>query len=253
MKILSDGIDKNLRAVIGWLWRQQYKRQAVGFLLTIVSLGFVYFQLREINHTNKVTIRGQLYDRQIQMGADMTAPDAEILSAMWALVPSQLQPNEVARTFLSLATSDPTALKATNPAELYHSMFDLPVFADRSRSKGTQLLRRLFVYTQDNFYHVHNIFDYQRDGILSQAEWRTWKGTVREMHAHPMLLTVIWQGYENRYFSRQFARWLHTELCPNEIPPDVSDIEAFKRDREFARSFYPEMTRPDWPDALPDY
>ncbi len=126
MKILNDRIDKNVRALINWIWRQHYKRQAVGFLLTIVSLGFVYFQLREINHTNKVTIRGQLYDRQIQMGVDMTAPDAEILSAMWALVPPQLETNEVARTFLSLATFDPTALKAAHPAELYHSMFDLP-------------------------------------------------------------------------------------------------------------------------------
>ncbi len=73
------------------------------------------------------------------------------------------------------------------------------------------------------------------------------------MHAHPMLLTVIWQGYQNRYFSRRFARWLQTQLCPTEVPADVSHTEAFKRDREFARFFYPEMTRPDWPDALPDY
>jgi hypothetical protein len=179
--------------------------------------------------------------------------DTKELSTVWALVPPQVSTEQVVPTLLPLVTSDPTALKSKSPAELYHSMFDVGVFADQSRSEATQGLRRLFLYTQDEFYLVQNIFDYKHDKIVSEGEWRVWKGTIREMHAHPMLLTVIWQGYQNRYFSRRFAQFLQAEICPDDIPTDLADVEVFKRDREFVRTFYPEMARKDWSEVLPEY
>jgi len=112
----------------------------------------------------------------------------------------------------------------------------------------------LFLYTQSNLYHVHSAFDYRNDGILTDPEWLTWKNLIREMNAHPVLLTVIWHGYRYRYFSRAFGRFLQQELCANSVPPSGdADSDAYKRGKEFIRVFYPEMLKDDWPNALPDY
>lgn len=251
MSKLGSYLGGMLKAILGRLWARNDKLQLLGALLTVISLLLVYYQLRVNNDTNKVSIRGQLNDRQTGIGANMA--EIQALSTVWAISSPQLSTDQVAPTLLPLVTSDPTALKAKNPAELYHSMFDVAVFADQSRGAATQDLRRLFLYTQDEFYLVQNVFDYKHDKIVSEGEWRVWKGTIREMHAHPMLLTVIWQGYQNRYFSRKFAEFLQAEICPDDLPNDVADIEGFKRDRDFVRFFYPEMTKKDWPNVLPDY
>jgi hypothetical protein len=94
--------------------------------------------------------------------------------------------------------------------------------------------------------------DYKRDDILGSPEWKTWKGLLREAHAHPVLIATIWQGYQNRYFSRNFARFLQAELL-RANPGDVVDQKTFDRDREFIRYYYPEMCEPHWADPLPDY
>lgn len=253
MSKFGNYLSEQTKAILGRLWARNDKLQLAGFLLTVVGLFLVYYQLRLNNETNKVSIRGQFYDRQTAMGASVGAADAEILNTLWALPSTQFPTDQSLNLLSPIVTSDQTALKAKNPSELYRSMFDAAVFADLSRSKNTQGLRRLFLYTQDEFYQVHNIFDYKQDGIITEAEWHTWKGTIREMHGHPMLLTVIWQGYQNRYFSRQFAQFLQTELCPDGIPTDVADVDGFKRDCQFVKSFYPEMLTKEWPNALPDY
>jgi hypothetical protein len=242
------------------------KLEVLGLLVAIISVWFLYAQIGKNTDTNKVELRGQLYDRQMRLANDMGAGDA--VSTLWALAPKEVTTDEYGRTFLRLVTKDSAAINAKNAAELYHAMFDVGVFdiqshqnggtrestkAVATRSDDTKTLRALYLYTQNTFYHVHNIFDYQREEIVSEAEWRVWKGLLREMHAHPMLLTVIWQGYQNHYFSRRFAQFLQEELNPDAIPPDVMDEEEFRRSREFLRAFYPEMTSKQWPDRLPDY
>jgi hypothetical protein len=80
------------------------------------------------------------------------------------------------------------------------------------------------------------------------------------MKAHPMLLTIIWHGYQYRYFSRKFGKFLKRELCCDDKgSKDDPDLEAYKRTKEFIRGkdfillFYPDMLEEKWPDALPDY
>ena len=183
-----------------------------------------------------------------------------VLSTNWALVPYSIQGKEYGAELLQLVTSYKPAIESKNAAELYHSMFDAAVFgifdtavANDSRRNATRHLRRLFFHTQASFYHIHNAFDYNRDRILSDKEWLTWKGLIREMNAHPMLLTVIWQGYQNRYFSRNYAQFLQAELYSGTIPADVADSEVYKRNKEFVLYFYPEMTKQGWPDVLSEY
>ena len=132
-------------------------------------------------------------------------------------------------------------------------MFDAAAFDDPKRREATTQLRRLFLHTQTNFYHIHNAHDYWREGVLVDQEWLTWKNSIRETNAHPMLVTVIWQGYRYRYFSRAFGRFLQQELCAESIPPDHANPEAYIRGKEFIRLYYPEMLKSEWLDALPDY
>lgn len=96
------------------------KIELAKFGIAIASIGFVFFQLRANNETNKVELRGQLYDRQMRLAADMGAGDA--VSTVWALTSQQVSTDQVAPTFLRLVTTDPMALNVKNPAELYHSV-----------------------------------------------------------------------------------------------------------------------------------
>ncbi|HYC55468.1 MAG TPA: hypothetical protein VEL28_11100 [Candidatus Binatia bacterium] len=218
-----------------------------------MSLWVLYLQINENTRTNKVAIRGQLYQTEANLALEDATDDAQVLSTLWALVPPRIQRQEYARALLSLATTDETALKATNAASLYHSVFDAKVFSSRTRRRRTAALRRMFLTVQTNFYHVHNAFDYKGDGILDPEEFLTWKGLLREMSAHPLLLAVIWQGHRNRYFSEKFAEFIQRELCPDAMPEDVVGRRAFERNRDFVRYYYPEMVESDWPKGLPDY
>lgn len=218
-----------------------------------VLLIVLCFQLWENTKTNKVSIRAQLYQTEAMMSADESGDNESALSTIWAIVPYSIRQEKYGKALLELVTKEKTVLEARNAKELYYSMFGVPALTDESHQKTTLHLRRLFLFAQTNFYHVHSAFDYNRDGILSDGEWLTWKGLLREVNAHPIILAVIWQGYQNRYFSSDFARFLQTELCSETIPADVADSEAYKRNREFILYFYPEMAKQNWPDALPDY
>ena len=229
------------------------KLQFFGFLVAFITLMCVYFQLKENTRTNRVAIRGQLYQTEAKAADDECGIDGRTLQSIWARVPHQVGGEQFGRSLLQLITTNKDALNSKTASELFHNMFDARVFANRSSCNSTKDIRRLFLHAQTNLYHVHNAFDYKRDGILGEQEWRTWKGLIREMGAHPVLLVAIWQGHKNRYFSRPFAKFLQEELCPDAIPQDIADRDSFKRDREFIQAFYPEMTKKHWPDVLPDY
>jgi len=194
-----------------------------------------------------------LYQNEAGMAADEASDEKQNLTTIWVLVPPTVRDQEFAATLVRFVSDDPTALNAKTAGELYYSMFDAATFADPKRRAATNQLRRLFIYTQTTFYHAQVAHDYWRDGILGDQEWLTWKNYIREINAHPMLITVIWQGYRNRYFSRAFGRFLQQELCADSVPSGDADPEAYKRGREFIRFFYADMLKKEWPDALPDY
>ena len=237
-----------------WVYKSfSDKLQLVGFFVAIIALMGVLSQLRENTKTNKVAIRGQLYQTEAALAAGEAGDDEQTLTTIWALVPPTVTGHEFSATLLRLVTEDPAAIKAKTAEELRHIMFDATTFADPKRKDTTRELRRLFLVTQTTFYHVHAAFDYKRDGILSGDEWITWKNLIREMSAHPMLITIILHGYRHRYFSREFGTFLQQELCGEVIPSDIADPETYKRGREFIRLFYPDMLKKEWPNALPDY
>jgi hypothetical protein len=232
------------------------KLQLFSVPVAIVGLFLVIFQLRANNRTLKSSIRAQLYQTQNAATADEAADESAdkdiVLDTLWALVPHEIRRENYSTTLLRLVTKDQNALQAKSAAELYHSMFDAEIFNDPTRREQTRALRKLYAYTETNFYLVLNAFDYSRDHILTPGEWRTWKALIHHMHAHPMLLAVIWEGYQYHYFSRRQACFLKDELCSGSL--DVTDAEEFTRDREFVQYFYLEMTQKDWPaDTLPNY
>lgn len=154
---------------------------------------------------------------------------------------------------LGLVSKDSIAANALTAEGLYRSIWDVSAFSDEGRRKETKSLRKLFLFIQSNFYHVHNAFDYRQDNVLNPEEWKTWKGLLREMHGHPMLLAVIYQGHRNRYYSSKFAEFIQKELCSEVVPADVADREEYVQAREFIRYYYKEMFDKTWPDALPKY
>ena len=224
--------------------------QIIGALLTIFSLLLVWGQLRANNKTNKVSIRGQLYEREVEMASDEASE--HVLNTMWALVPTNVRTQAYASTLLRLVTSDPAVLRSKSAAQLYHAMYDVGTLSNPGRRAATQDLRTLYLYAQTNLYHVHMALDYKRDKILGGPEWETWKGLLRESHAHPVLIATIWQGYQNRYFSRSFGLFLQAELL-RAGPTDVRDLKTFDRDREFICYYYSAMCNAHWAVSLPDY
>jgi hypothetical protein len=228
---------------------------AFGLVTTIVNifmLLLVYSQLREISNTNKVSIRAQLYQTDMELAGE---DDKDLLlKSVWALTPGGIRGPKYADMRMQMLTNDRTALKAKNAAELYHSMYDIAVFTSPARLAATEGLRRTFSYLQNTLYHVGNAFDATDEGILERGEWDTWKGALRETHNHPLLLAVIWHGVQNRYFSREFAGFLQKELYLSMTTTgDKEDRAGLERDQEFVAYFYPEMTGKDWGKGLPEY
>jgi len=242
--------------------------QGVGLFLTFGGLVLTAFtvhsltrQLRANNQTNQVTIRGQLYQTENALLAAEGADDYQIFASIWASVPPDVSGAPYGQRLLGLITDDPVVLSTPNVEALYHRAYDAVTFADaqacnRTKTSAdaqacdrTNKLRRLFLFVQSNVYHMHNAFDYYRGGVMNSEEWETWKGLVGEMNAHPVLLMVIWHGYQHRYFSRAFGDFLKEEICGR------SAFGTDYRDRNcaFARYYYPEMFAPTWSAALPAY
>jgi hypothetical protein len=148
-----------------------------------------------------------------------------------------------------LITNDPTALAAPNAEDLYYAAFDISALTDSTRRDATSELRRTFLHVQSIVYHVQNAFDFRKDQVLTHAEWLTWKGMIGEMNSHPVLMMVIWNGYQNRYLSREFGNFLRKELCGRS--PYGPEYQA--RNSAFAKYYYPEMFEHDWSLALTTY
>ena len=227
--------------------------ELLALILNFVIGLVIFYQLKENYKANKASIRTQLYQTEIQTSEEENSDGSQDFNSIWALIPPEVQNDKYGLKLLKMITNDKIALQSKNASELYNSMYGAATFENPQRRMDTRDLRRVFTYIQTLFYHVDNAFDATDEGILEPGEWETWKGLLREMHAHPLLLTVILQGYNNRYFNKNYARFIQEELCPEIIPTDVVDIEEFKRDRNFIRFFYPEMFQREWSNVLPKY
>src|SRR5712691_4199952 len=133
--------------------------QLLTSVATLAALFFLASQIGENKKTNKLDATSLLYQTEKDLAKDEASDKRQNLSTIWTLVPSDVTGSEFGATLLRLVTDDPTALKATSPEELDHSMYDAATLADEDHRKATQELRKLFLFTQNNFYHVHNVFD----------------------------------------------------------------------------------------------
>ena len=239
------------------LWRRIQslgdKVQTLVMGLTAGSLVLVSGQLLENNKANIAATRGQLYQKEDALSRDEREDEDEIMSITYLQVPARYQGMAYRDAILSLLDADSSVTSSESAAALVHALFDVDYFKDSEVRKKNKKARELFLHSQEVFYHIHNAHDYWQDGILSQSEWDTWKGQIREMGANPMLLAVIWQGWQYKYFSRKFGRFLQGELCSERAPENVIDREKYERDRNFIRKFYPEMMTTEWLEWLPDY
>lgn len=221
----------------------------IAIAMAAVSLFGLGNQLAISTATNRLAMRSELYQTENGFFADEGADTSAALSSLWARVPPQTVRQEYAAGLLRLITDDSTALAAPNAEALYHAAFDISALTDSSRSDATSELRRTFLHVQSIVYHVQNAFDFRKDNVLTDAEWLTWKGIIGEMNSHPILVMVIWNGYQNRYLSQEFGNFLREELCGRS--PYGPEYQA--RNCAFAKYYYPRMFERDWSLALPSY
>jgi hypothetical protein len=234
-----------------WWWPRSLSDVAAVALvvLAIPSVVGIGYQLNANNATNRVAVRSQLYQAENGFFEEEGSDSSAAYASLWARVPPQTTGREYGVNLLRVITNDSTALAAGSAEALYHAAYDLSVLADSARRDATFDLRRTFMFVLTDVYHVMNAFDFHDDGVLTYAEWLTWKGIIGEMNSHPVLMAVIWHGYQNRYLSRQFADFLRDELCGRS--PHGPQYQA--RNCAFAKHYYPEMFRDGWSSTLPHY
>ena len=222
--------------------------------VAICSLILVLLQLSENTKANLAATRGQLYATESSLARTESEDEDKLnlLSSIYVTIAPTYSKEKYKAALMGLIGGTDAALQANTATALYTQLYGYEAFRD-DRDKKNAHARKVFLHLQDVFYHVHNAYDYWRNGILSEGEWKTWKGYIREIGPHPVLLAVILNGHRNRYFSQDFARFLQSELCPRDIPSDELDRDTTLRNSEFVRHFYEEMTREDWPNALPHY
>ncbi len=225
------------------------KTELVGVFVAVATMIALIVQLQANNRTNQVAIRGQLYQTEFGMTAEERAADDSVLNTLWVVVPSSVSAEEYSRTVLSTITTDSQILDSTIARDLFEATMGLSAFSPE-RTIETARVRRLYLYVQNYLYHVHNAHDYHADEVLKDGEWETWRGLIREMHAHPMLLATIWQGYQYKYFSRDFGIFLRQELCGR---PGEQVSEGIARGCKVAQRLYPEMFAAEWLSSLPTY
>lgn len=238
-------------------WFRRYFRIEVLHVIEILGIAisafFILRQLKENANQNKVSMRGQLYASEGEYEKD--AREDDILNAVWVKVPVEVRDTNYSYALLSVLTSDDEILKVKNVKDLYYYIWSYESMSDSTRRSKTKELRKVFLYTQSVLYLVHNAYDYTADGILNSIEWKTWKGSIRELSANPIFLCTIWQGYRYNYFSKKFAEFLQEELCsltPEGLTSKYDSLVYF-RDREFIGIFYPEMLKESWTQSMPDY
>ena len=247
------------RALVSWMFADwlravpsaagRWLKGNVGSAATIASLLFVGVQIGQSTKAARIEIRGQLYAGEFQMSKDEESDTSGTISDLWTGAPPDVSAERYGAHLLSRITTDRTVINAVSADDLLAAVFGTGA-EPRPRSMDANNLRRMYLFTQRYFYHIHNAHDYWREGIVADGEWLTWKGILKEMQAHPMLLAVIANGASYQYFSRPFASFLQEEICPS-----IGDDPVAVRNCAFAQRFYPDMfaDRALWLRRFPDY
>lgn len=234
-------------------WRPRSLSDVAAVFLVVLafpSVCSISHQLKASNATNRVAVRSQLYEAENGFFEEEGSDSSAAFASLWARVPPQTMGGEYGVSLLRVITNDSTALAAPSAEALYHAAYDLSVLTDSTRRDATFDLRRTFMFVLTDVYHVMNAFDFYGDEVLTEAEWHTWKGIIGEMNSHPVLMAVIWHGYQNQYLSQQFADFLREEICPGRSP---FGPQYQARNCAFAMYYYPEMFRDGWSSTLPHY
>ena len=222
---------------------------------TAAGLIFLVAQTSELQKASKATIRAQLYERENEFFQQEDAETRLCKGTIWITLPAAVGGHEYLKDRLKPFQVAPAAIESIqSPQDLWNLMYGPDQLTPRLDAPAENCsLRRAYLYIASNLYHVHNAFDYWQDGILDAGEWRTWSGLISNIGPHPLLLVAIWDGYQNHYFSKCFAEFLQSQLCPHDAHEAAVDDPASARDRAFTRSFYAEMCSRNWAARLPEY
>lgn len=222
-------------------------------IAVIATLIFIYFQLRESSTQNRVSIRGQLYQTELLYQQETMNDDS--LNSLWTTIPSTVTRLNFSKVLLQNISNDSLIYNAKNVEELYKLIWGTDLITKNLTHQNAKNLRKLFLYTQSIIYHLHNVYDYKKEGIIDHVEWETWKGSIREMGAHPIFLAVLYNGIKYKYFSKGFVMVVFEEICTKN-PKDLitkEDYLNYNRNRDFISIFYPDFLKKDWINTMPDY
>jgi len=256
--------DTNLRNLEKW----SYIASLANVFISIAGLLFIYLQIIESrkqfhgqlvetrkqletnNTTNKVSYRGQLYEQEDSY--NHWAIENDELNGLWMSLPDTLEAQNHVEFMLKALTADISINRSKNPKLFYNNLHNYKNFTNEKRRKGSEKLRRLYLYAQSYLYHVHNAYDYMVDSVLTPGEFDTWSGFIRQIGCNLIFLTAIWDGYEHDYMSRDYAVHIQKKLL------DTAGVKgkALKEvlyNRKVVAGFYPEILDTNWSKKLPAY
>jgi hypothetical protein len=101
-------------------------------------------------------------------------------------------------------------------------------------------LRALYLHIEKYLYHLHNAYDYDKEGVLPEGEWEEWNGLIRDIGPHPVMLACLFSANEHGYLSKSFAAELQ------------NTYRSDARMRAVVGAYYPEMLDPHWLNAFRD-
>lgn len=189
----------------------------VGFLLTIQSVN-------QNTQSMKSGIRAQLYEGdRVLNEREFQNPWLNVAyldKAEWKKSPHQYARKRLEGEFPSLVKN---AEQVTLDLLDGISAGEFPEGVAVEAPQETERLRKLTSHMEAWLYHLEAAYDYRNEGIIAEGEWKTWKGWLKQMGPHPVLLMVIRSGIENKYICREFASELYKTMVA-EMPENVPVI-----------------------------
>jgi len=219
--------------MLSWISVERFKT-FIEILFLIITAATAVIALREYQNTNRVASRQQLYETE-QLISSREIENPRLLE-LFLDPPANVTPEQYSLAMLHLTMPDTDLTGVDHVSKAYDV-----VWRYGSLTSDHEHFIRVYLQAETYLYHLHNVYDYMREGVLTKDEGDTWLGLIGDIGPHPIFLTAIYAAHENDYLSENFADELRDRLMA-----DDENVQVLS-------AFYPEMLEPTWVDKLPSY
>ncbi len=218
-------------------------------LAIVVGLTFTIQAIERNTESNRVASREQLYASENIIGGREYADANTKLLSLYAKPSANVKdPKEYCRQLVEVVTTDPAILaflEDKNPptkqrAEIFYDIiFGLQSF--KNRGDHMVEFRRMYAHCTTILAQLHAAFDFMQEGVITEEEFKTWRGYFTDIGPNPVFLVTIMTWRDQHYISRRFGELIQQELTSDPMAAKVVDY------------FYPLLRTPAFLDGLPRY